>query len=455
MTEERIVENKMGVMPIGKLLASMSWPAILSMMINALYNIVDSIFVANISEDALAAVTFVFPINMLIVSFGVGTGVGVNSLISRRLGAQRFEEANLAAEHGLRLALLNWLFFAIFGGIFAEIFMSAYSDIPHIVADGTAYMRITTVGSLFIMLTMMTEKTLQARGNMIFPMMSSLLGAIVNIILDPILIFGYFGMPKMGVTGAALATIIGQFCSMCFCMLALFKIDKFYKIRIRGFRFQWQTIKDIYEIGLPSIVMQSIGSIMLFGFNAILAKNTTAVAVLGVYFRLQSFVFMPVFGMNQGALPIMGYNYGARNRERLMHTFRLALIAAALYMFCGLIVFQLFPSNLLDIFEASFDMKEIGISALRMISLSFLPAAFGIMSTTVFQATAHGLFSLLASFIRQLVALLPIAWILMRLFGVELVWMAFPLAEIVGFVYSAFSLRYVYRKDIKNMTPEI
>lgn len=256
--------------------------------------------VAKISEDALAAVTYVFPINMLIVAFGVGTGVGVNSLIARRLGAKNFEEANYAAEHGLRLALINWALFAVFGAFFAKLFMSSYSDIPHIVNDGTAYMRITTIGSIFVMISMMTEKTLQARGNMILPMVSSLIGALTNIVLDPILIFGYFGMPKLGVTGAAAATVIGQFLSMCFCIIVLFKIDNFYKIRIKGFKFSAKIIKDIYEVGMPGIVMQAIGSVMLLGFNAILGVHTTAVAVLGVYFRLQSFIFMPVFGLNQG-----------------------------------------------------------------------------------------------------------------------------------------------------------
>lgn len=454
MQENPQTQNKMGVMPIGRLLAGMAWPAILSMTINALYNIVDSMFVAKISEDALAAVTYVFPVNMLIVAFGVGTGVGVNSLISRRLGAQNFEEANYAAEHGLRLAVINWLGFAVFGAFFAHMFMTAYSDIPHIVSDGTIYMRITTIGSLFVMLSMMTEKTLQARGNMILPMVSSLIGAVTNIILDPILIFGYFGAPALGVTGAALATIIGQFLSMCFCMLVLFRFDKFYKIRIRGFKFSGKIIKGIYEVGMPGIVMQAIGSVMMLGFNAILGENTTAVAVFGVYFRLQSCVFMPVFGLNQGSMPIMGYNYGARNRERVMRTFKVAFSAAFIYMLLGFAVFQLFPGNLLDIFEASPDMKRIGISALRIISYSFMPAAFGIMSTAIFQATAHGIFSLLSSFIRQLLALLPIAWVLMHMMGVRLVWLAFPLAEIVGFIFSLLALKYVYEKDIKHLTDE-
>lgn len=450
--EQRIEENKMGLMPVGRLLASMSWPAILSMTINSLYNIIDSVFVSDICEDALTAVTFVFPINMLMLSFGIGTAVGVNSLIARRLGARRVDEAQSAANHGLRLAFFNWILFALIGIFLSKSFMNAYSDIPYIIENGITYMQITTIGSIFIMIAIMIEKELQAMGNMLLPMISSILGAVVNIFLDWVLIFGHLGAPEMGVAGAAVATVIGQLCSMIFCIIVLFKVDKFYKIKIRGFKFNKQILKDIYVVGLPGIVMQSIGSVMQFGINAILAANETAVAVFGAYFRLQSFVFMPVFGMNQGAMPIMGYNYGAGNRHRLMTTFKLGIAAAFIYMSLGLVVFQIFPGQLLDIFHASDAMKEIGIPALKSISFCFVPAAFGIMMSAMFQATGHGTISMFASMIRQLVGILPIAYLMMKLYGLDMVWYAFPIAEIMGLIFSVTMLTRIYKKDIRNLS---
>lgn len=453
MSEEvKISENKMGVMPVGKLLFNMSWPAILSMLIQALYNIVDTMFVSFINEQAIAAVTYIFPINMLMIAFSVGTGVGINSLIARRLGARRFDEADDAASHGFRLSFFNWVVFAIFGLFFAEAFLNAFTQTPYIVENGAAYLRVTTIGSLFLMVQVTNEKILQSTGNMIMPMICSLAGAVTNVILDPCFIFGLWIFPEMGVTGAAVATVIGQAVSMVLGLFLLFGKDHAVTIRFRGFRFKGEIIRDIYAVGLPAIIMQAIGSVMLFGLNAILgAISETGVAVLGVYQRLQSFVFMPVFGLTQGALPILGYNFGARNKERFTHTYKLALRVALIIMGAGLVCFQLFPDVLLSIFNATDQMYEIGDKALRIISVCFVPAAYGITTSTVFQATGHGILSLWSSLIRQLIGALPAAFILSRFIGMTGVWVAFPIAEVLGTCYVICAFVWLYRREIKTM----
>ena len=420
---EQIQGNKMGTMPIGKLIATMSWPAILSMLIQALYNIVDSIFVSMISEQALSAVTYIFPVQMLLIAVGVGTGVGINSLISRRLGAKRFEEANMAASCGYRLSFFNWIGFALIGIIFSNIYMNFLSDTPYIVENGIDYMRIITIGSIFVLVQVTTEKILQATGNMLFPMLCSIVGAATNIVLDPILIFGIGPFPQMGVTGAAVATIIGQLFSMILGQILLFRKDHQVVVKVRGFKMEKNVIRDIYSVGLPAILMQAMLSILQFGLNAILAGlSETAVAVNGVYGRLQSFIFMPVFGLNQGALPVMGYNYGARDKERLTKAFKVAFLIAFVIMTVGLILFQLFPRQFLSLFNASEGMYQIGIPALRTISLCFIPASFGILASSFFQATGHGVMSLWASLIRQMIGILPLAWLLARLGGLGMVW---------------------------------
>lgn len=451
--EEREHVNKMGAMPIKKLLVNMAWPAILSMTINAMYNIVDSIFVAQISEDALTAVSIVNPIQMLIIALSVGSGVGINSLIARRLGAQRQEEADQAASTGLRIGVLNYFVFLIVGLFFTGIFVSSYAEKgTYIYEEACAYMAIVCIGSLFVNIQVVFEKILQATGNMVGPMICSLTGAVVNIILDPILIFGLLGAPKMGVAGAAIATVFGQFCGMIVGAFITFKGDHLVKLTIRGFKIDWRIVADIYKVGLPSIVMQSIGSVMIIFYNRILVDfSTTAVAVLGIYFKIQSFVFMPVFGLNQGAMPIMGYNYGARDRSRLMETYKEALKFAVIVMVCGLVLFQLLPKQLLLMFDASDDMLEIGIPALRIISICFLPAAFGIITGTLFQGTGHGVYSLCCSIIRQLVGILPLAYILIHIGGVTLSWAAFPLAEVLGLTYSAIMFRHLYKKEISKL----
>lgn len=446
-------ENKMGTTPVRKLLMSMAWPAILSMTINAMYNVVDSIFVSRIGEDALTAVSLVNPIQMMIIAISVGSGVGINSLIARRLGAKNQEAADKAASTSIRIGLFNYLIFFVIGVFFAKPFISGYAEEGTFIFESACqYLQIVCIGSLFLNIQVVLEKVLQSTGNMVAPMKCSLTGAIVNVILDPILIFGLFGMPQMGVAGAALATIIGQMCGMIMGVSIVLRGEHLVNIKIRGFKMDWKIVADIYKVGLPSIVMQSIASVMIIFYNMILvAYSTTAVAVLGIYFRIQSFVFMPVFGLNQGAMPILGYNYGARNKDRLMKTYKEAFKVALIVMAAGTVLFQAIPAQLLLIFDASEEMLRIGVPALRLISLCFIPAAFGIITGTLFQGTGHGVLSLYASVIRQLVGILPLAYILIKIGGVTLSWLAFPLAEILGLIYSAITLRWLYKKEISKL----
>lgn len=446
-------ENKMGTMPVRKLLMSMAWPAILSMTINAMYNVVDSIFVSRIGEDALTAVSLVNPIQMMIIAISVGSGVGINSLIARRLGAKNQEAADKAASTSIRIGLFNYLIFFVIGVFFAKPFISGYAEEGTFIFESACqYLQIVCIGSLFLNIQVVLEKVLQSTGNMVAPMKCSLTGAIVNVILDPILIFGLFGMPQMGVAGAALATIIGQMCGMIMGVSIVLRGEHLVNIKIKGFKMDWKIVADIYKVGLPSIVMQSIASVMIIFYNMILVVySTTAVAVLGVYFRIQSFVFMPVFGLNQGAMPILGYNYGAKNKDRLMKTYKEASKVALIVMAAGTLLFQAIPAQLLLIFDASEEMLRIGVPALRLISLCFIPAAFGIITGTLFQGTGHGVLSLYASVIRQLVGILPLAYLLIKIGGVTLSWLAFPLAEILGLIYSAIMLRWLYKKEISKL----
>ena len=432
---------------------SMAWPAILSMTINAMYNVVDSIFVSRIGEDALTAVSLVNPIQMMIIAISVGSGVGINSLIARRLGAKNQEAADKAASTSIRIGLFNYLIFFVIGVFFAKPFISGYAEEGTFIFESACqYLQIVCIGSLFLNIQVVLEKVLQSTGNMVAPMKCSLTGAIVNVILDPILIFGLFGMPQMGVAGAALATIIGQMCGMIMGVSIVLRGEHLVNIKIRGFKMDWKIVADIYKVGLPSIVMQSIASVMIIFYNMILvAYSTTAVAVLGVYFRIQSFVFMPVFGLNQGAMPILGYNYGAKNKDRLMKTYKEAFKVALIVMAAGTLLFQAIPAQLLLIFDASEEMLRIGVPALRLISLCFIPAAFGIITGTLFQGTGHGVLSLYASVIRQLVGILPLAYLLIKIGGVTLSWLAFPLAEILGLIYSAIMLRWLYKKEISKL----
>ena len=427
---------RMGYMPVGRLLATMSGPAIFSMLINALYNIIDSIFVAQIGEDALTAVTIGGPIQFFMVSMGVGTGVGINSLISRRLGAKKFEDANNAANSGLKLAIFNWLIFVIFGIFFAKPFIEIFSNDPSIVKQGVSYLSIVTVISCFCMLELLLEKIFQATGNMVYPMITMITGALVNTMVDPILIFGLLGAPKLGVTGAAISTVFAQFVSMSVGIYFIKRKNIGLKVNLLDLKIDFKIVKEIYKVGAHSIIMQSLSSVMLFGINIILAAfSSTAVAVMGIYGRLQMFIFMPVFGINQGALPIMGYNFGAKSKKRLMDTYKLANIGAFTIMGVGLLIMQIFPDLLLKMFNASPEMYEIGIKALRSISWCFLPAGYGIITAGMMQATGYGFSSMWGSIIRQFVGILPLAYIFGKIGGLDLVWWAFPSAEILGLLY--------------------
>ncbi len=445
-------ENKMGTQPIGKLLFTMSLPAILSMLVNALYNIVDSIFVAHISEDALSALSLVFPLQFLIIAVAIGTGVGLNSLISRRLGARMQEAADRAASHGIILAVLGGLVFALIGIFGSKPYILAFSEVPSISEYGIQYCSVILTFSIFVFISATIEKIFQATGNMIYPMFIGLSGGLINIVLDPILIFGLFGLPRLEVLGAALATIISQFIGLCVAVGLWMKQEHAVKISLKGFRFHGQTVKEIYAVGFPAILMQAIGSVMLVGLNAILISfSSTAVAVLGAYFRLQSFVFMPVFGLNQGVMPLVGYNFGAKNKSRVIKTFKLGLLACLGIMFFGFLLFQLLPGPLLMLFDASDQMMEIGLNALRLISICFIPAAFGISCSTLFQATGHGVLSLIISLARQLFFILPLAYLLAQQFGVNRVWLAFPLSEIASVLICLLFLVYIYKKEIKHL----
>ena len=444
------------------LLLSMSLPAMFSMLIQALYNVVDSIFVASYSPLALTAVSLAAPMQMVSISFAVGTAVGVNSLIARRLGAKNFKEANAAATTGIILAVLNWVFFLIIGLLLSRTFIAMFTDDSQVVEYGTQYLSIVLCVSIGMMLGNMGEKILQSTGNMILPMLSQLFGAIINIIFDPLLIFGIGPFPEMGVVGAAVATVFGQICGMLFIQINLFVRKHAVKITFKGFRLEAQIVKNIYAVGVPAIIMQSIGSVMVSGINAIIAMAQVAenltnayINAFGAYFKLQSFVFMPVFGLTQGTSPIIGYNYGARNKKRMYSAFRIALIIAFSLLSAGFLLFQIAPEWILSFF-ASGDtaanelMLEVGTPALRIISLSFFFAAFGIMFSTLFQAVGKGVYSMILSFARQLVVLLPAAFLLSKI-ELDAMWYAFPIAEIVALLLALVFFAKLRRKEFKML----
>ena len=445
-------ENKMGVMPIPKLLISMSLPMIMSMLVQALYNVVDSMFVAQLNENALTAVSLAFPIQNLMIAVAAGTGVGINALLSKSLGEKKFETANTIAKNGILLGILSSLVFAILGLLGSRLFFEIQTKDAQIIEYGTQYMSVITIVSFGIFLQITFERLLQSTGKTIFNMITQGMGAIINIILDPILIFGWFGLPALGVTGAAVATVIGQIFAALLGFFFNYKFNKEIHVSFKGFKPCRETIGNIYKIGVPSIIMQSIGSLTTFGINNILLMfSSTAATVFGVYFKLQSFVFMPVFGLTNGMIPIVAYNYGAQNKKRIYQTIKLSAIIAVGIMLVGVVIFQTFPKTLLGLFEASEHMLEIGVPALRTISLSFVFAGFCIVSSCVFQALGNGVYSMLLSIARQIVIILPVAFTFAKLFGLNMVWFAYPIAEVVSVIMCIFMLKHIIKTKVKPL----
>lgn len=449
--EEVRQENKMGTMSEGRLLMNMSLPMMISMLVQAMYNVVDSIFVSHVSENALTAVSLAFPLQTLLIAVGAGTGVGVNSLLSKSLGEKNYDRANKAAMNGIFLYMLSYVVSAIVGLLAVRPFYaSQIKDAPvEIMEMGIQYLTIVMVASFGLYAQFIFERILQATGRTFFTMISQMIGAIINIILDPILIFGYFGLPKMGVMGAAVATVIGQIVAGTVAIIYNLKKNDDVTISFRGFRPDGHIIKTIYKVGFPSIIMQSIGSVMTYGMNLILVGlSATAAAVFGVYFKLQSFFFMPVFGLNNGLIPIVAYNYGARNKHRMIRTVKWAWLVAFCFLLAGFVVFETFPGELLLLFDASENMRGIGIPALRIIAVHFLIAWFCIVAGSVFQAVGNGMYSLYVSVARQLVVLLPAAYILAKLGGLDLIWWSFPIAELMSCLISTICLILTYKKVI-------
>ena len=434
-------ENKMGTMPVNRLLVTMSLPMVISMLVQAMYNIVDSIFVSMISQSALTAVSMAFPVQNLIIAVSAGTCVGVNALLSRSLGEHNQKNADSAAANGVFLAFLGFVAFALFGLFGSRLFFESQTDNQEIIRLGTQYLQICCIFSMGIFGEMMFERILQSTGRTIYSMITQGTGAIINIILDPILIFGLIGFPRMGIQGAAAATVFGQIVAMLLALMFNATRNHDVTIRFKGFTPNGRTIRLIYAVGVPSIIMQSIGSVMTFGMNKILiAFSETAVAVFGVYFKLQSFIFMPIFGLNNGMIPIVAYNYGARSKKRII---------AVGIMLIGLVVFQLFTRDLLMMFQADENMLAIGVPALRIISLSFLFAGYCIIVGSVFQALGNGVYSLIVSIARQLVCILPLAYFFAREFGLHAVWYSIPIAEITSVILSTILFRKIYLEKIK------
>ncbi len=445
-------ENKMGTMPIKQLVLSMSLPMMISMLVQALYNVVDSYFVAKVSEDALTAVGMAFPFQNLMIAVSVGTSVGVNALLSRSLGAKDQETANRSAENGVLLSILSAAVFMVAALLSAQLFFQLQNATPEIVQQGAAYLRICGGLSFGLFLEVMLERLLQSTGRTFYTMITQGAGAVINIIMDPVLIFGLGPFPEMGVVGAAAATVLGQIIAAILALIFNLTCNHDIQPSLRGFRPNGPIIRQIYAVGVPTIVLNSISSVMTFGLNLILISfSSTAVAVFNVYFKLQSFVFMPIFGLNNGLVPIVSYNYGARKRKRLTDAIRFGATLAVGIMLVGLVIFQLFPVPILNLFEASEDMLHIGVPALRLISLCFVFAGFNVICGSAFQALGNGVLSMIISIVRQLVVLLPAAFLLSLAGNLDVVWLAFPISEVAAFCLSVLFLRRTYRTVVASL----
>lgn len=447
MTEKRQA-NPMGYKEIFPLLIKMSLPIMLSMLIQSLYNITDSYFVAQISEKALRATSLSYPIQIVIIGFGVGTGVGINSFISRALGSGKEDRANQGAMHGLLLVFVSWAVFLIFRFTLIEKFFDFFTTDPEVKAMGIEYLGLVTSFSFLSLIQITIEKTLQATGEMVFPMIIQAVGAITNIVLDPIMIFGLLGFPAMGIRGAAIATLIGQGMGALTGIIFLLSKRTSIKIDFREFKFSKNIIEEIYRVGFPSILMQSVTAFVTTMLNLIVVRHSElAVSVLGIYFKLESFVMMPVFGLSQGVLPLVGYNYGAKNKDRIDDTYRYGTIMAFSMMALGTLIFQLFPAQLIGIFTDDVEMIKMGVYALRIISICYVFAAFGIINSTYFQALGLGGYSLIATLLRQVIILIPVAYAF-SFVGLNWVWLAYPIAEVIATVVSTILQRKARKKFV-------
>ena len=439
-------ENKMGVMPIDKLLISMSLPMMISMLVQALYNIVDSIFVSRINEYALRAVSLAFPIQSLMIAVAVGTAVGINAFLSKTLGEKDFEKADIIARNGIFLAIASYV--AVIGLLVSRPFFASQTEVLEVREYGVTYLTICCVAGMGIFLQTTFERLLQATGKTFYTMITQGTGAVINIILDPILIFGYFGMPRMGIAGAAVATVIGQIIAAILALVFNLKCNRELNISMKGFRPNGHLIVQIYKVGAPSIVVQAIGSLMTYGMNLILAAFGSAQTVFGIYFKLQSFVFMPVFGLNNGMVPIIAYNYGAGHKDRVIKTIKHSVAYGVGIMFVGLLAMHIFPAQLMRMFDAEESLIAIGAPALETISLSFVFAGFCIVAGSVFQALGNGVYSMIVSVARQMCVLLPVAKLLSLSGEVTLIWWAFPIAELASVLLTSYFLVRIYRKVI-------
>ena len=437
MEKQPATSNSMGSMPVGKLLATTAIPMMVSMLVQALYNIVDSLYVSQLNVDALNAVSLAFPLQTLMIGFGIGTAVGTNAVLSRYLGAKRFDDANRSANTGILLSVLTYLLFAVIGLAFSRTFYAVQTDNQRIIDYGTSYSMICLSLSLGFFIQSTFERMLTATGKSYLAMICQTVGAVTNIVLDPVFIFGLGPIPKMEVAGAAVATVIGQFVAGIMATVLVLKKVPDVKPEIRKMRWDAPIVKDIYRIGIPSIVMQCISSVMNFAMNLILISFTEiATAVFGVYYKLQSFIFMPVFGLNNGMVPIISYNYGAKKPDRLWKTVKLSTIVAVAIMTIGLIAFETIPGPLLSLFNADAEMLDIGSKALRIIAIHFPLAGFCIIAGSVFQAVGNPAHSVITSVCRQMVVILPAAYLLGKLGGLDAVWFAFPIAELVSLTLS-------------------
>ena len=444
--------NKMGTWPIGKLLVNMALPLVISMLVQALYNVVDSIYVSRISESAVTALSLAFPIQNLLIGCATGVGVGVNSLLSKSLGEQNYERANRTAGNGVLLSLLFSAMFVVFGCFFARPFFASQTTVTETLEGGSIYLAIVTVGSIGIFIEILFERLLQASGNAFQSMITQTVGAVTNIILDPILIFGWFGLPEMGLAGAALATVIGQWIAAILAMGLNLKYNKELKLLRKHAKPDRYVIRTILSIGVPSIIMVGIGSIMNFGVNQILQGfSETATGVFGIYFKLQSFFFMPLFGINNAVISIVAFNYGARNPERMLQTVKMACAAGLCIMLTGLAAFQLIPEVLLSLFDPSEEFMHMAVQALRTISWCFPVAAVCIILGSTFQALGTGIYSTIISLCRQLVMLLPAAYLLSLSGEVTHVWWAWPIAESAGLTLTVFFFLRNYKRLIKPL----